>query len=71
MPEHPHHDTLPELTLADRCEKCRAQAYVSVLLTAKSPAVLHFCGHHYAANADALAGACAIRDERSKLLASA
>lgn len=59
-------DTEP-LTAHDRCDRCGAQAYVSVLLHGTDTWLL-FCGHHYAANADALHRvALVIRDERARL----
>ena len=58
-------DTAP-LTAHDRCDRCGAQAYVSVHLTSGAP--LLFCGHHYAANEAGLQlAALVIRDERSRL----
>ena len=42
-----------ELTAADRCDKCRAQAFVRVTLP--SGLDLLFCGHDYAAHETALA----------------
>lgn len=35
----------PQLTAADRCDRCGAQAYVRVQFTATTP--LLFCRHHY------------------------
>lgn len=43
----------PALTAADRCDRCGAQAYVRVVLV--NGLELYFCGHHYSANASALA----------------
>ena len=58
-------DTDP-LTGHDRCDRCGAQAYVSVHLPTGAP--LLFCGHHYAANEHALnRAALVIRDERNRL----
>lgn len=58
-------DTDP-LTGHDRCDRCGAQAYVSVHLPTGAP--LLFCGHHYAANERALnRAALVIRDERARL----
>lgn len=45
--------TAPELTAADRCDRCGAQAYVRVELS--SGASLQFCGHHWGAHEAALA----------------
>ncbi|GAA1706660.1 hypothetical protein GCM10009793_00810 [Brachybacterium phenoliresistens] len=42
----------PRLTADDRCDRCGAQAYVKVVLTAGGE--LMFCGHHARAHADAL-----------------
>lgn len=54
-----------ELTGHDRCDRCGAQAYVRVgLMTGE----LMFCGHHYAANAEALAPvAVTVEDQRDVL----
>jgi hypothetical protein len=49
------------LTAMDRCDRCGAQAYVKVQLPFGD---LLFCGHHYSANAAALAEtAISILDE--------
>jgi hypothetical protein len=48
------------LTNADRCDRCGAQAYVSVLLETGE---LMFCGHDWTASK-----AVKIVDEREKLL---
>lgn len=41
------------LSVADRCDRCGAQAFVRVVLRAGE---LLFCGHHARDNASALAG---------------
>lgn len=57
-----------ELTGHDRCDRCGAQAYVRVgLLTGE----LMFCGHHYAANAEALAVVAVIVEDQRDLLEAA
>ena len=57
----------PELTAADRCDACGAQAYVRVLLSAGE---LLFCAHHARKHADALGEvATHIQDESDRLLA--
>lgn len=56
----------PELTAADRCDGCGAQAYVRVLLPAGE---LLFCAHHARKHADALGQvATHIHDESDRLL---
>ncbi|MDN5933905.1 MAG: hypothetical protein L0I24_23005 [Pseudonocardia sp.] len=44
--------TRPELTLADRCDRCGAAAKVRAVL--QSGGELLFCGHHGRAHADKL-----------------
>jgi hypothetical protein len=44
--------TRPELTLADRCDRCGAAAKVRAVLP--SGGELLFCGHHGRAHADKL-----------------
>ena len=49
--------TSPELRLADRCDRCGAQAFVITeypLPDGRSSHLL-FCGHHYRANQEQLA----------------
>lgn len=41
-----------QLRATDRCEVCGAQAYV---ITYHDAGPLYWCGHHYAANEEALA----------------
>ena len=43
----------PSLSVADRCDRCGAQAFVRVVLRAGE---LLFCGHHGRENAKALEG---------------
>ncbi|MFT4218787.1 MAG: hypothetical protein QM619_16620 [Micropruina sp.] len=54
-----------ELTAADRCDRCGAQAYLRVTLHAGE---LLFCAHHGKAHADRLEQvALTIQDETNKL----
>lgn len=56
----------PTLTAADRCDRCGAQAYMSVRLPGGGE--LLFCGHHGRAHADALkAAGSQIVDESARL----
>ena len=56
----------PELTAADRCDRCGAQAYIRVVLP--SGADLLFCGHHGRQHEAALRDVAAeIRDESQRL----
>lgn len=57
-----------ELKVADRCDRCQAQAFVLVML-AGGP--LLFCGHHFHRHQPALAGAGAtvVVDNRKQLTA--
>ena len=36
-----------DLTRADRCDRCNAQAFVRAVLPAADGLELLFCGHHY------------------------
>lgn len=56
----------PTLRLADRCDRCAAQAFVRVdFLVGDDTHELFFCGHHYAANEQKLnATAQVVVDER-------
>ena len=57
-----------ELTTADRCDACGAQAFVRVVLVSGE---LLFCGHHGHRNMTALERqALFIQDETSRLLAT-
>ncbi len=57
---------LEELTAADRCDRCGAQAYLRVTLHAGE---LLFCAHHAKAHADRLKQvALTIQDETNKLI---
>lgn len=59
-------DPVPELTTADRCDACGAQAYVRVTMPYGE---LNFCAHHGRKHADALADvATHIQDESARLL---
>lgn len=59
----------PELTVADRCDRCGAQAYVRARLA--DGLELHFCAHHGRAHLDKLRGLddVDILDETHKLQA--
>ena len=55
-----------ELTAADRCDRCGAQAYVRVILT--SGFELLFCAHHSKEHADRLRQvALEIHDESERI----
>ncbi|WP_102508442.1 DUF7455 domain-containing protein [Sanguibacter massiliensis] len=57
--------TATPLTVADRCDRCGAQAYVRVTLPVGE---LLFCAHHSRAHADAYASvALEIQDETDRL----
>jgi hypothetical protein len=57
----------PNLTTADRCDACGAQAYVRVDLES---GVLHFCAHHARKHGQALEKvATHIHDETERLAA--
>ncbi|HEV7206800.1 MAG TPA: hypothetical protein VGN18_19505 [Jatrophihabitans sp.] len=52
----------------DRCDRCGAEAYVRVVLTASSLPLL-FCSHHYAENTAELARVAVVtHDERALVL---
>ncbi|WP_460460736.1 DUF7455 domain-containing protein [Angustibacter peucedani] len=54
------------LTVADRCDRCGAQAYLRVVLT--NGGELLFCAHHGREHSDALSAASAtIQDESDRL----
>lgn len=54
------------LTAADRCDRCRAQAYVRITVTRGLD--LLFCAHHGRQHADKLRQvAPAVRDESARL----
>ena len=59
----------PELTTADRCDRCGAQAYIRARLP--EGLELHFCAHHGRAHLDKLRDMqdIDILDETHKLLA--
>jgi hypothetical protein len=60
-------ETTNELTAADRCDECGAQAYIRVTLAAGE---LLFCGHHGNEKREALQPvAIKWQDETDKLLA--
>lgn len=60
-------ESTTELTAADRCDECGAQAYIRVKLTSGE---LLFCGHHGNEKRDALEPlALEWHDETEKLLA--
>ncbi|MBD9700259.1 hypothetical protein IGS67_12295 [Flavimobilis sp. GY10621] len=57
--------TATPLTVADRCDRCGAQAYVRVTLPVGE---LLFCAHHSREHADAYASvAVEIQDETDRL----
>ena len=57
--------TTAPLTVADRCDRCGAQAYVRVVLPSGD---LFFCGHHARKHAGAFTDvALHIQDERERL----
>lgn len=54
-----------QLKIADRCDRCGAQAFVLVKGVSGE---LYFCGHHYAKNEEALSKfAYEIIDEREHI----
>jgi len=60
-------DQKAPLSVADRCDRCGAQAYVRVTLPSGE---LLFCAHHYRAHAPKFADvATHIHDETDRLLA--
>ena len=62
--------TTPQLTTAERCDRCGAQAYVRVLLP--SGGELLFCAHHGREHASKLREVAAeIQDESERLTAPA
>lgn len=58
--------TALELKIADRCDRCPAQAQVA---TTHGPRVLQWCKHHFERHEAALltAGAAILADQRSSL----
>ncbi len=57
---------IDELTAADRCDRCGAQAYLRVTLT--NGGELLFCGHHARAHEDRLKQvALNIQDETGRI----
>ena len=59
--------TSPELTKADRCDRCGAQAYLRVSL--QGGGELLFCAHHAREHGDKLREiAVALQDETDKLV---
>lgn len=56
-----------ELTTADRCDVCGAQAYVRVVLTSGND--LLFCGHHARQKEDALREVATEWDDQTERLA--
>lgn len=66
-----HVHAIPELTLADRCDRCGAAAQVGLRL-AKSGLRLDLCAHHWRGHKEALEPLTdAIRDPRLQQLADA
>jgi hypothetical protein len=59
--------TTEALTVADRCDRCGAQAYVRVQLRSGE---LFFCAHHARAHSEAFSSvATHVQDETDRLLA--
>ncbi|GAA1045926.1 DUF7455 domain-containing protein [Rothia amarae] len=56
-----------ELTTADRCDACGAQAYVRVVLNSGNE--LYFCGHHARENESGLQQVTAEWDDQTDRLA--
>ena len=57
----------PELTIADRCDRCGAQAYVRVVMPSGQ---LLFCAHHAREHAPKFTAlATHVQDETDRLLA--
>ncbi|ACZ21525.1 hypothetical protein Sked_15900 [Sanguibacter keddieii DSM 10542] len=60
-------ETTETLTVADRCDRCGAQAYVRVQLPSGE---LFFCAHHARAHSEAFSSvATHVQDETDRLLA--
>lgn len=59
-------ETRRELTAADRCDACGAQAYVRVVM--ESGLDLLFCGHHARAKEEALRAVAAEWDDQTDRL---
>lgn len=66
---HPLSDTIPPLRIADRCDRCTAQAFVVVQFDVDESTTLMFCGHHYAQHFQAIEARSpfAVRDDRHKI----
>ncbi|WP_425956893.1 DUF7455 domain-containing protein [Xylanimonas sp. McL0601] len=59
--------TTEPLTVADRCDRCGAQAYVRVVLPVGE---LLFCGHHAREHAPAYSDVASyVQDETDRLMA--
>ncbi len=56
----------PELTAADRCDRCGAQAYIRARLTGGGE--LLFCAHHGRQHLDKLRDHAVIHDESDRLV---
>lgn len=56
-----------ELTTADRCDACGAQAYMRVVLNSGNE--LYFCGHHARENESGLQQVAAEWDDQTDRLA--
>ena len=56
----------PELTAADRCDRCGAQAYIRARLV--SGGELLFCAHHGRAYGDALAAKALVVQDASETI---
>lgn len=66
--DHPLAHLIHEIKIADRCDRCGAQAFMAALISPLDEHPLMFCAHHGAAHLPALQhAAIAIRDERYKI----
>lgn len=59
-------DSIPKLTIADRCDRCGAQAYWAVMLHSDSQPIM-FCLHHSYGVEAKIIEPYAVRDERDML----
>jgi len=66
---HPLAGVIAPLKIADRCDRCAAQAFVVVQLTADDSSALMFCGHHFHKHEAALRALdpFAVLDDRHKI----
>ncbi|WP_082581199.1 hypothetical protein [Leifsonia sp. Root227] len=57
-----------DMTSADRCDRCGAQAYVRVWINADALSTLDMCGHHFAQHeARLVAGGAIFADYRDRI----